>query len=182
MELFHGSRARFTHFDTSFKGTGEAGSIEAIWFTDNYKGASNHAWYKNRNEGTPLVYRCRLSERALLADYSKPLSEQPRVAELLLRHLPVGISTSLSQGSEWYGLTQPYYENVKKGKRGFFRNGNIGVSSEEAIELFRACGLHGVYDWERSMTDSYLHGPSIIIFDVSVLEDLTCSDARNEIP
>lgn len=179
MELFHGSRARFTQFDTSFKGTGESGSIDAIWFTDNYTGARNHACNQNRNEGSPLVYRCRLSERALLVDHSKTLNEQPRVAELLLRHLPVGISTSLSQGREWYGLTQPHY---LKGKDGIIYDGNKGVTSEKAIELYRACGLHGVYDWERPWTDSYLKGPSIIIFDVSVLEDLTCSDASTEIP
>ncbi|WP_337049811.1 hypothetical protein [Serratia fonticola] len=174
MELFHGSRARFTEFDTSFKGTGEAGTIDAIWFTNNYAGARNHARYKCRNEGSPLVYRCTLSERALLADFSKPLSEQPRVAELLHRNLPVGISTSLSLGRKWYGLAQPHYQNFK-GK--MLYTGNRGVNSEESIELFISCGLHGVYDWEGAWTDSYLHGPSIIIFDLSVLDDLTCSDA-----
>ncbi|TQI77306.1 hypothetical protein FHU10_5294 [Serratia fonticola] len=174
MELFHGSRARFTQFDTSFKGTGEAGSIDAIWFTNNYAGARNHARYKCRNEGTPLVYRCSLSANALLADQSKPLSEQPRVAELLLRHLPVGISSSLSHGRDWHGLVQPYYKKMR-GKTYYL--GNQGVTSEYAIELYRACGLHGVYDWEGAWTDSYLHGPSIIIFDLSVLEDLTCCDA-----
>lgn len=177
MELFHGTRARFTQFDTSFKGTGEAGDIDAIWFTDNYAGARNHACYKNRNDGSPLVYRCKLSDSALLADYSKPLSEQPRVAELLLRHLPVGISTSLPKGREWYGLTQPHYVK-SKGKMLYI--GNRGLSSEESIELYRLCGLHGVYDWEGAWTDSYLKGPSIVIFDVSVLNDLTCCDASRE--
>lgn len=55
--------------------------------------------------------------------------------------------------------------------------GNRGVNSEESIELFKTCGLHGVYDWEGVWTDSYLHGPSIIIFDLSVLDGLTCRDA-----
>lgn len=174
MELFHGSRARFTEFNTSFKGTGEAGTIDAIWFTDNFAGARNHARYRCRNEGSPLVYRCKLAERALLAEFGKPLSEQPRVAELLHRHLPVGISTSLSQGREWSALAQPQYQYFK-GR--ILYTGDRGVNSEECIELLKSCGLHGVYNWEGVWTDHYLHGPSIIIFDLSVLDDLTCTDA-----
>lgn len=174
MELFHGSRARFTQFDTSFKGTGEAGKIDAIWFTDNYGGARNHACDRCRGEGTPLVYRCNLSANALLADFSKPLSEQPQVAELLLSNLPVGISSSLTTGRHWWGLKHPVYE---KRKGGTLYTGEQGVPEEDTVALYKACGLHGVYNWEGAWTDSYLKGPSIVIFDLTVLEDLTWSDA-----
>jgi hypothetical protein len=42
MEIFHGTRQRFSNFDTSYKGTGESGDIDACWFADNFEGARHH--------------------------------------------------------------------------------------------------------------------------------------------
>ena len=155
MEIFHGTRQRFETFDTSFKGTGESGNIDACWFTDNFKGAKSHARGWNRNAGTPLVYRCELTSDAILADYSRPLAEQPAIAERLRRYLPVAISTSIRDGREWYALKTPDYRTVDK-KPFYF--GGQGIYENALLELYRSCGIHGVYDWERPVTDPYL-GP-----------------------
>ncbi len=64
--------------------------------------------YKNRNDTPPLVYRCELSPQALLADYSVPLSEQPRIAELLSLNFPVAVSSTLESGRDWHALRYPF--------------------------------------------------------------------------
>lgn len=166
MELFHGTRQRFETFDTAYKGTGESGDIDACWFTDNFKGAMSHARGYNRNTGTPLVYRCELTSDAILADYSRPLAEQPAIAERLRRFLPVAISTSICDGREWYALKTPNYQAVD---RKTFSSGGHGICGNALIALYRSCGIHGVYDWERPETDHYLGGPSIVLFDFSAL-------------
>lgn len=164
-ELFHGTRQRFAKFDTSFKGTGEAGKIDACWFTDNFEGAKNHAILKNRHVTPPLVYRCELSSEVLLADYSIPLSEQPHILKLLNQHLPVSISTSLGRGKDW-DLNHPCYQS-HRGRT--ILTGTRGLDSDEIIKLFKTCGVHGVHDWEGIFTDAYLKGTTTVIFDVSVL-------------
>jgi hypothetical protein len=166
LELFHGSRRRFAQFDTSFRGTGEAGDIDACWFTDNFNGARNHALFKNRNSSAPLVYRCELTPGALIADHTKPLAKQPRIAELLRLYAPVGISCSLVNGPEWHALKMPLYQTYQ-GKTIFHKH--EGLCSEEAISLYRSCGIQGVHEWEGPSTDSYLRGTTTVIFDCSVL-------------
>ncbi|MFS7253213.1 hypothetical protein AB6869_21845 [Rahnella rivi] len=167
LELFHGTRQRFTQFDTSFKGTAEAGGdIDACWFTDNFEGARNHALLQNRNAGAPLVYRCELTPGALIADHSKPLSKQPAIAERLRQYAPVGISSSLGHGRGWHVLKMPVYQTYQ-GKTIFQKHESF--SGNEAIALYRTCGIHGVYDWEGESTDSYLRGTVTVIFDLSVL-------------
>ncbi len=154
-------------FDASFKGTAEAGGdIDACWFMDNFEGARNHALLQNRNPGAPLVYRCELTPGALIADYSKPLTEQPAIAERLRRYAPVGLSCSLGNGPRWHTLKMPFYQTYQ-GKTIFHKH--KGLSSNEAIALYRICGIHGVYDWEDAWTDSYLLGTVTVIFDFSVL-------------
>lgn len=167
VELFHGSRQRFEQFDTRFKGTGEAGGIDACWFTDNFIGARYHAIYKNRNHGQPLVYRCELSTSALLADHSISLSEQPLIEMLLRDFLPVSISESFPAGRDWHSFSQPCYVKDRKGR--IVRMGSVCLECDEIISLYKQCGIHGVYDWEGIFTDGYLHGTTTIIFNFSEL-------------
>lgn len=134
MELFHGTRQRFTQFDATFKGTGESGDIDACWFTDNFNGARSHALYKNRNPGAPLVYRCELTPEALIADHSRPLAEQPAIAERLRQYAPVGISSSLGHGRGWHALKMPVYQTYQ-GKTIFQKHESL--SGNEAIALLR---------------------------------------------
>ncbi|MFK0372221.1 hypothetical protein ACIQT3_18905 [Enterobacter sichuanensis] len=166
-ELFHGTRQRFDSFDAAFKGTGEAGTIDACWFTDNFKGAKNHAVLKNRNSSQPLVYRCELTENALLADHSIPLSEQPQIDSLIRSSFPVSISESIKAGCDWHCFSRPHYQMDRKGK--IVHMGPAGLDCDEVISLYKQCGIHGVYDWEGMFTDGYLHGTTIIMFDFSEL-------------
>lgn len=167
MQLFHGTRQRFDKFDVSFQGTGEAGDIAACWFTDNMKGASNHAMLKNRNPGPPLVYRCELTDTAIIANHRQSLDEQPEIAARLLKNLPVSISSQLRSGRDWHHLHEPLY-TVYKGK--VLCTGNRYIESDEMIRLYKQCGIHGVYDWEGMFTDGYLHGTTTVIFDFCSLE------------
>ena len=165
MEIFHGTRQRFDHFDTSFKGTGEAGSVDGCWFTDNFIGARRHALYKNRNVGSPLVYRCELTPQVILADHSKALVDQPVIAALLKKHWPVALTCSLN-GTLWHALDVPVYEKFK-GKTEY--RGCGVISREELLGLYAACGIHGVYDWESPDTDAYLAGKTTLLFDFTEL-------------
>lgn len=167
MELFHGTRQHFDKFDVSFKGTGEAGSIDACWFTDNLEGASRHALYKNRNAGAPLVYRCELASHSLIANHREPLSQQPEISDRLLRYLPISISCNLNDGRDWHLLSEPVYE---KSNRRIDYIGNDAIVDQEQINLYKRCGLHGVYDWEGIFTAGYLKGTTTIIFNFSCLE------------
>lgn len=175
MQLFHGTRQRFDKFDVAYRGTGEAGSIAACWFTDNFKGASNHALLKNRNHGQPLVYRCALKEGTVIANHRKPLSEQPDIAARLKVGLPVSISSQLSKDMEWHALKEPHYTN-NRGK--LFCQGNRHVDSDEMIRLYLQCGIQGIYDWEGMYTDSYLHGTTTVIFDTNAVDILDVTEVR----
>jgi hypothetical protein len=166
MKIFHGTRARFEMFDVSYKGTGEAGTTDACWFTDNFIGAMRHAVNYNRNAGSPLVYSCELSTDVLLADHSIPLRDQPVIEGLLNQHLPVAISTSLHQGRGWHSMMMPYYQKIN-GKT--YYSGLKHIDDNAVIELYKSCGLQGVYDWEGEFTDSYLCGVTTIIFEFSGL-------------
>ncbi|MGJ4270192.1 hypothetical protein ACP716_26500 [Klebsiella pneumoniae] len=167
MQLFHGTRQRFEKFDVSFMGTGEAGEIPACWFTDNFKGARHHALRVNHNPGQALVYQCGLKPGAIIADYSKPLIEQPAVYDRLIAGLPVIISSNLSTGRDWHLLNSPYYGN-HKGR--VWYQGIRGKGDATIINLFRKCGIHGVHDWELHTTDAHYQGPTIVIFNTEVLE------------
>ncbi|HFV8807268.1 TPA: hypothetical protein ACIAD3_001392 [Escherichia coli] len=105
MQLFHGTRQRFDKFDVAYKGTGESGNIAASWFTDNFKGASNHALLKNRNPGLPLVYRCELKAGAIIANHRQPLTEQPEIVDrfrgLTLSGTKTHAKLSLRVGACW---------------------------------------------------------------------------------
>ncbi|CAM8681367.1 MULTISPECIES: hypothetical protein [Leclercia] len=167
MQLFHGTRQRFDRFDVSVRGTGEAGSINACWFTDNFKGACNHALLKNRNPGNPLVYRCTLKKGCVIANHRQLLSEQPDIASRLRTGLPVSISSQLGRGLDWHALNEPRY-TYRKGS--LIYEGNRHVEPAELISLYMSCGIQGVYDWEGIFTDSYLHGTTTVIFDTDVLD------------
>ncbi|HHX7168995.1 TPA: hypothetical protein ACVG64_002024 [Enterobacter hormaechei] len=166
MQLFHGTRQRFDKFDVAYKGTGESENIAACWFTDNFKGASNHALFKNRNPGLPLVYRCELKAGAIIADHSLPLAAQPDIAARLRDGLPVSISSQLSEGRDWHALCEPQYRTYR-GRMLYV--GNRHIDSDEMIRLYLDCGVQGVYDWEGMFTDSYLHGTTTVIFDTSAV-------------
>lgn len=166
MQLFHGSRQRFDKFDIAFKGTGEAGNIAACWFTDNFKGASNHAILKNRNPGQPLVYRCELKTGTVIANHRQPLGDQPDIAERLKYGLPVSISSQLGDDKDWHALSEPQYRNYRGN---MLYLGNRHIDSEELIRLYLSCGIQGVYDWEGMFTDNYLHGTTTVIFDTSAV-------------
>ncbi|MBD8165431.1 hypothetical protein [Erwinia persicina] len=167
LEIFHGTRQRFDRFDVSFKGTGEAGDIDACWFTDNFEGAKNHALLKNRHAGDPLVYRCLLSTKSIIVDHRKPLIEQPEIFKRIDHHLPVMLSTSLVGRPNQDGLVEPVYESFR-GK--ILYRGIRHLDEKKLIKLYKSCGIHGVYDWEGIFTDTYLHGTTTIIFDFSELE------------
>lgn len=168
MEIFHGTRQLFDKFDYSYKGTGESGDIDACWFADNFEGAKNHALYKNRNKGQPLVYRCELSSRAVIANHRKPLSEQNEIRDSLLKVLPVSLSTTIKPGCEWFKLASPCYREVE-GRLRYFSQDSYPVTESELISYYSISGIHGVYDWEGIFTDAYIRGTTIIIFDFSCL-------------
>lgn len=169
MQLFHGSRERFEQFDVAYKGTGESGNIAACWFTDNFKGASNHALLKNRNPGLPLVYRCELKAGAIIASYRQPLAEQPDIVERFTSGLPGNIE--FGAGLNRFVLKKPEYTNYK-GRMVYSRH--TPVETDELIRLYLACGIQGVYDWEGEFTDSYLHGTTTVIFDTSAVGIIDC--------
>lgn len=115
----------------------------------------------------PLVYRCELSPQALLADYSIPLSEQPRIAELLSLNFPVAVSSTLESGRDWHALRYPFYVKLKSGKSFFY--GYNCLDKNKIIEMYKVCGIHGIYDWEGNFTDGYLRGTTTIMFEFSEL-------------
>ncbi|CAH3748452.1 hypothetical protein ACNQ05_23915 [Enterobacter cloacae complex sp.6701062] len=160
MQLFHGTRQRFDKFDVAYKGTGESGNIAASWFTDNFKGASNHALLKNRNPGLPLVYRCELKAGAIIANHRQPLTEQPEIVDRFKSGLPVDIE--FGNGLNRFVLKKPCYTKYK-GKMVY--SGHTPVETDELIRLYLTCGIQGVYDWEGEFTDSYLHGTTTVIFE-----------------
>ncbi|WP_367144350.1 hypothetical protein [Pantoea stewartii] len=179
MVLFHGTRKRFDNFDVSFKGTGESGTVDACWFTHNFDGAKNHALFKNRNEGKPIVYRCEVTPEALIADPRISLNEQPHIAEKLYRHLPVAFSCELEKGFHWHPPAGAVYRkkkdtNFTKGKTYLASKdtleGKMGMGGNDLICLYKACGIHGVYYWEGVWTDPFYRGPTTIIFDFACLK------------
>lgn len=176
MQLFHGTRKRFENFDVAYRGTGESGDIAACWFTDNFKGASIHALLKNRNPGAARVYRCELKEGAIIADHSRPLTEQPDIAACLKSRLPLSIQFGTDRN--WFALNEPLYARYR-GRTTYA--GNSPVDTSELIRLYLACGIQGVYDWEREFTDSYLHGITTVIFDttaVTIIDDIEYGTAN----
>ncbi|WP_455865333.1 hypothetical protein [Pantoea agglomerans] len=168
-EIFHGTRQRFDCFDVTFKGTGEAGNIDACWFTDSFIGAKNHALFKNRNPGVPLVYRCELSSKSIILDHREPLIKQPEIFERLKRYLPLGVSTSLDGRLGYESFKEPFYEPYK-GK--MLCNRHRRFEDDEVIQLYKSCGIHGIHDWEGIYTDTYLHGTTTVLFDFTELKML----------
>lgn len=77
------------------------------------------------------------------------------------------LSTSLVGLSNYEGLVEQVYESFR-GKTRY--KGIRHLDGDKLINLYKSCGIHGVYDWEGYFTDSYLHGSTTIIFDFSELE------------
>lgn len=164
--LYHGSRAGFSAFDVSFKGTGESGNIDACWFGSKIKGAWSHAVGYNRNAGEPRVYICTVGEGAILVDHAKTLMEQPVVAGRLIKYFPKSLlkPNIVELGpSEWHNFCYPERKNWR-GKYVPSRS----LDDNELIALYKKCGFHGVKNWGDPSGDP-LHETLTIMFDFSVL-------------
>ncbi|HAT3626784.1 TPA: hypothetical protein I8553_003955, partial [Morganella morganii] len=109
MKIYHGTKATFNYFDTSFAGTGEAGDIPAIWFTDNYKGAYNHA-FKTRQNGLPKIFECELHDSAIVLNTRLPIIEQPIIYKRILNYFPVIISANIDSKTKFHELFDSYHK------------------------------------------------------------------------
>lgn len=76
MKLFHGTKATLDTFSIEYPGSGEAGDIRAVWFTDNFTGARNHN-RRTKQQGPKRVYECELKPEAVVLKANIPLSQQP---------------------------------------------------------------------------------------------------------
>ncbi|HHR6499800.1 TPA: hypothetical protein ACS8CD_000288 [Providencia alcalifaciens] len=160
MKIYHGTKATFQTFDTNFAGTGEAGDIPAIWFTDNYKGAYNHA-LKTRQDGIPKVFECTLDESTIILNTQIPIVEQPIVYENILKYFPVIISTNINSNTKSNDLFSSYFDiNNKFGHR------YVRDTSTLLNKYLKQANIHAIYDYEQEWTDLYLHGTTTVVFDI----------------
>lgn len=174
MEIFHGTRHRFEQFDLSYIGTGELkpqSAKNAGWFTESFVGAKHHAIYRVRSDKQPLVYRCELTSKAVILDSRRPLSEQPELQKLLYKNLPVSITASFDHNRNWSSIYQPLYKKSDKNKI-HLDSTPLEIPENDAINMYKSCGIHGVYDWEGPCTDAHMHGLTILMFDFSELKIL----------
>lgn len=174
MEIFHGTRHRFEQFDLSYIGTGELSpksAINACWFTESFVGAKHHAIYRVRADKQPLVYRCELTSKAVILDSRRPLSEQPELQKLLFKNLPVSLTASLDHNRNWSSIYQPIYKKTDKNET-YLYSPPLKIPENDAIDMYKSCGIHGVYDWEGQFTEEYMHGLTILMFNFSELKIL----------
>lgn len=64
MRIYHGTKAKFIKFDSSFFKSGEGvGSFEGWYFTDNQAGAQKHVMsYLRDLDGSGFVYECEVPD------------------------------------------------------------------------------------------------------------------------
>lgn len=151
MKLFHGTKATFDTFSVEYPGSGEAGTIRAVWFANNFTAARNHAWRVD-GCGPKWVYECELTPDAVLMKANIPLSQQPAIQKRLIKNLPICISV------------QPHYDFLFSD---YFRfNKTITeqhLQDDHEISLLRQAGIDAVYDYERGYQDAYLHGATTVV-------------------
>ncbi|MFG6076881.1 hypothetical protein [Erwinia sp. OPT-41] len=161
MKLFHGTRANFTKFSVDYPGTGEGGRIHAIWFTDNFKGAKNHALLYARQPGPGRVYECELSDDALILKTDIPLYEQIAVYKAISTHLPVSISV------------QKYYDHLFGDYHRLSGKFNHHSNDEDLHNnILMSAGIDAIHDYEGSWTDPYLHGSTTVVLSLEKIKIL----------
>ncbi|WP_200781058.1 hypothetical protein [Klebsiella oxytoca] len=165
MKIFHGTRANFTNFSVNYPGTGEGGRIHAIWFTDNFKGAKNHALFHARQPGPGRVYECVLSADALILKAGIPLYEQSAVYKAISAHLPVSISVQ----KDYDHLFSDYHRLSGK------------VNHHSDVEnlhnnILMSAGIDAIYDYEGCWTDAYLHGCTTVVLSPDKIKILEIHD------
>lgn len=160
MLLFHGTRKKFERFDSAFFGTGEAGVGVGFYFTDNLKGAYQHATRYAPRPGEPLVYVCMLREPALILNPRKPIHRHTVEVQKHWELLPVA--------QYWAKDRKHWFDSL-------FRTLPIGnpepaPSDSDKLIFLRDHGFQVVDDFEGDWTDAYVCGPSIVVLDEKILE------------
>lgn len=176
--IYHGTRSeKFSQFDLAKLGTGEgAHAANVIYFATSLKGAYNHASYKARQKGGPLVYVCQFKPDAKILTLDVPISEHTRQIKELWESLPVWVSTKDSKN--WYyelafppeASVDPYLPPLDERKR---------------CDLLRRFGFDGIRNFESGgWADSYLHGRSHVALNptcVDIIEVWSANDIETEV-
>ncbi|KAB0482377.1 hypothetical protein F7Q91_02940 [Vibrio chagasii] len=168
--FFHGTRAnKFNSFDLDKLGTGEgAYAAKGIYFATSLKGACNHAKYKTRQTGKPLIYVCKIKASAKILTLNKLIEDHNLDIKKLWDKLPVWLSTKRS--ADWYSqfasppesLIDPYAPHLDESER-------CGLLLSMGIDVLR--------DFESgAFVDSYLHGRSHLVLNPSVVDIIEVID------
>ncbi|WP_017891090.1 hypothetical protein [Serratia sp. S4] len=170
MRLFHGTRAAFTAFSIEYPGTGEAGEIRAVWFTEQLSGAQNHS-ARTKQPGHRRVYECELHPETLVLLADTPLTQQPVVMERLRTVLPVSISVH----GFYDELFCDYFnylgvENTVAGDR---------FKKQRELDLLRSAGIDAIYDYERGGQDNYQHGATTVVLAPEKIRIVTIHESQS---
>jgi hypothetical protein len=175
MILFHGCRpdSPFTAFDETYVGKGEgAGVGVGFYFVTSLKGAAAHADSYTRGKGEALVYVCQLRESAIVLNRFKAIGEQHARSIEWWNRLPCTISCACDEN--WFGSLFKHRPRACP----------VWDDSEaKKCEFLRERGLHAIYDFEGSFTDSYLHGTSVLVLAqemIEIVEVINVKDIHSE--
>ena len=160
MLLFHGTRKPFERFDRAYYDTGENSVGIGFYFTDNLKGAYNHATAYALKPGTPLVYICKIREEALVLNLQHSIEKQALATQRHWETLPVENYCSKFD-IDWFGSLldgisrEPFMERAQE---------------KSKYQFLKERGFQVLYDTEGGNTDPYLHGTTIVVLDESVID------------
>lgn len=160
MLLFHGTRKTFDKFDLAFYGTGEAGVCVGFYFTDNLKGAYQHATRYAPRSGEPLVYVCEVNEPALTLSIWKPISKHNHEVQQHWESLPAAQYWA-KESKDWFG---DLFRMLP------FGNPDPQPSESEKYAFLQKRGFQVMYDTEGAGTDAYLCGTSIVVLDENIID------------
>ncbi|USD35527.1 MULTISPECIES: hypothetical protein [Vibrio] len=176
--IYHGTRSeRFSQFDLTKLGTGEgAHAANVIYFVTSLKGAYNHASYRARQKGAPLVYVCQFKPDANVLTIDVPICEHPSNVTELWDSLPVWVSTKNSKN--WYN------------ELAFTPESSVDhylppLDERKRCDMLRSFGFDGIRNFEAGgWADSYLHGRSHVALNpdsVDIIEVWHADDIESEV-
>jgi hypothetical protein len=173
LPIYHGSRAIFESFDSSFIGTGEnAGIGYGFYFATSLKGAANHCWSYCRGDGEKVIYVCKFTKSAKILFVGESVSNHSLDVVNTWGKLPHQYQKMISSKS-WFGETTALQSQQ--------------INTDEKIkmlcQILHKVGFDAIYDIEGSSTDSYFHGKSILVLEpesVDIVERLSAVEILDE--
>ncbi|MEZ8959512.1 hypothetical protein AB6E94_19015 [Vibrio lentus] len=170
---FHGTRAKkFNSFDLGQLGTGEgAYAAQGTYFATSLKGACNHAKYKTRQSGKPLVYVCKVKSSAKILTLNKPIQDHSLDIKELWDKLPVWLSTK--QSEDWY------YQIAHTPESHIDHRFPL-LDEPERCTLLSSMGIDVLRDFESgAFVDSYLHGRSHLVLNPTIIDIVEVLDVES---